>query len=91
MSEISPVHHPHAPTLDPKVRPSKPQASADGTARGQDQVQLSDKAQFLSKIAELPDVRQGLVDEVRASIADGSYETDDRINAAIDNLIEDIA
>jgi negative regulator of flagellin synthesis FlgM len=91
MSNVSPLHRPAAPTLDPQVRPSKPQASVDTARRGEDQVELSDKAQLLSKIADLPDIRQDMIDRVKASIADGSYETEDKTDAAIDNLLEDIA
>ncbi len=91
MSDISPIHRPAAPTLDPQVRPSKPQTTSDAARRGEDQVELSDTAQLLSKIADLPDVRQGLVDRIRASIADGTYESEDKTDAAIDSLLEDIA
>ncbi len=90
MSEVSPIQRPHAPTLDPAVRPSRPQASADTTTRGEDQVELSNKAQYLSKIADLPDVRQDLIESVRAAIDDGTYESDEKIDTAINNLIEDI-
>ena len=91
MSDISPVQRPAAPTLDPQSRPAKTQAQADTTSRGDDQVELSTTAQLLSKIADLPDVRQDLVDRVRASLEDGTYETESRTDAAVDGLLEDIA
>jgi len=90
MSDISPIHRPAAPTLDPHTRSARIQAQADTTTRGNDQVELSKTAQLLSKIADLPDVRQGLVDRVRASLDDGTYETEARTDAAIDGLLEDI-
>jgi len=90
MSDISPIHRPAAPMIDPHSRPAKTQAQADTPTRGDDQVELSTTAQLLSKIAELPDVRQGLVDRVRASLGDGTYETEARTDAAIDGLLEDI-
>ncbi len=91
MSEISPIHRPAAPTLDPHTRSAKTPAHADTATRGDDQVELSTTAQLLSKIAELPDVRQDLVDRVRAALADSTYETDAKTDAAIDGLLEDIA
>lgn len=91
MSDISPVHRPAAPTLDPQVRPSRTQSHADTTTRGEDQVELSNTAQLLSKLRGLPEVRQDLVDRVRASLADGTYETEDKTDAAIESLLEDIA
>lgn len=90
MSDISPIQRPAAPTLDPHTRSVKTQAQADTTTRGDDQVELSATAQLLSKIAELPEVRQGLVDRVRASLEDGTYETEARTDAALDGLLEDI-
>jgi negative regulator of flagellin synthesis FlgM len=90
MSDISPIQRPAAPTLDTHTRSARTQAQADTTTRGDDQVELSSTAQLLSKIADLPDIRQGLVDRVRASIDDGTYETEARTDAAIDGLLEDI-
>lgn len=91
MSDVSPVNRPSAVTIDPQVRPSRAQSHADTTTRGEDQVELSNTAQLLSKLRELPEVRQDLIDRVRASIADGTYETDDKTDAAVDSLLEDIA
>ncbi len=91
MSEVSPIHRPVAPTLDPNTRAARTQTRTDTTNRGEDQVELSNTAQLLSKIADLPDVRQDLVDRVKASIANGTYESDDKADAAIDSLLDDIA
>ncbi len=91
MSEVSPIHRPVAPTLEPHARSARTQTHSDTTTRGEDQVELSNTAQLLSKIADLPDVRQNLVDRVKASIADGTYESDDKTDAAIDSLLDDIA
>lgn len=91
MSEVSPIHRPAAPALDPQVRPSRTPAHAATTTRGEDQVELSNTAQLLSKLRDLPEVRQDLIGRVRASIADGSYESDDKTDAAIESLLEDIA
>lgn len=90
MSEVSPIHRPAAATLEPQARSSRTHTQADSTTRGEDQVELSNTAQLLSKIADLPDVRQDLVDRVKASIADNTYESDDKTDAAIESLLEDI-
>ncbi|GAB4193342.1 MAG: hypothetical protein Kow00105_07510 [Phycisphaeraceae bacterium] len=91
MSEVTPIHRPAATTIEPQARPSRTQTHSQATTRGEDQVVLSDTAQLLSKLRELPDVRQDLVDQVRAAIADGSYETEDKVDAAIENLLEDLS
>lgn len=35
-------------------------------------------------------VRQDLIDKVRAEIEAGSYETPDKIDAAVENLLEEL-
>lgn len=91
MSEISPVSRTTATTTTPTARPAA-QDSAVGTAsRGSDRVEFSQTAQLLSKLAKLPDVRQDVVDRVKAEIASGNYESDDKIEAVLDRLGEDLA
>ena len=49
-----------------------------------------DVARYLNLLASMPDVRQELVDRVRAEIETGNYETPEKIEAAIDELAEDL-
>jgi len=58
-------------------------------ARTGDSVEVSTAAQMLAKLADLPDVRQDLVDRVRAEIESGDYETPEKLEAAIDGLIDE--
>src|SRR5262245_60869025 len=60
------------------------------TERPSDRVDISDRARFLSKLSALPSVRAELVDRIRQEIAAGTYENDDRLDQAIDNLAEDL-
>ena len=53
-------------------------------------VELSEHARLLSKLAELPDVRQDLVDRVKAEIEAGTYDTADKIDALLDELARDL-
>jgi len=63
---------------------------ASGAAPPADSVELSQTAQLLAKLAELPDVRQDLIDRIRAEIAAGTYETSEKLDAALEALIEDL-
>ncbi|MCC6659779.1 MAG: flagellar biosynthesis anti-sigma factor FlgM [Phycisphaerales bacterium] len=63
---------------------------ADAVARPSDRVELSDRARFLSRLAEPLPIRQDLVDRARAQIDAGTYETDERISGALDALREDL-
>jgi negative regulator of flagellin synthesis FlgM len=65
--------------------------SADSTTtRGGDKVDLSSTAQLISRLANLPTIRQDLVSSVKSQIAAGTYVTPDKIEGAIDNLGQDI-
>lgn len=52
----------------------------------QDTVQLSHAA---TKAVD-PPIREKLVERVRAEIADGTYETDEKLNVAIDRMLRDV-
>ena len=60
------------------------------TERPSDRVDISDRARLLSKLTALPDVRSELVDRIRQEIAKGTYDTEDRLDQAIENLAEDL-
>ncbi len=63
-------------------------ASSIGAAGG-DRVELSDMAKLLAKMRDMPEVRQDRVDSVRNAIDRGTYETSDRIDLAIDQLLQE--
>lgn len=56
-----------------------------------DRVELSDHARYLDHLRHLPDVRHDRVQKVRDAIDSGRYETDEKINLAINRLFEDLA
>lgn len=63
--------------------------------RGEDKVELSTEAQvlapWLSKLKQMPAIRQDLVDQVRAQISSGSYDTAEKLSAALDGMIDESA
>src|SRR5262249_7746825 len=56
-----------------------------------DELQLSPAAQMAGKLSEIPDIRWDRVNSIRAAIADGTYMTDDKMNVALDRLLDEIA
>ena len=44
----------------------------------------------LKRIASLPEVRREKVLKVRRQLSDGSYDLNDRLNSAIDKVLEDV-
>ena len=55
-----------------------------------DRVDLSDAARLMSKLTETPDVRSELIASVRAMIRAGTYETPEKLDAAVDGLLADL-
>ncbi|MEM1355128.1 MAG: flagellar biosynthesis anti-sigma factor FlgM [Planctomycetota bacterium] len=90
MSDIAPVSRPQPAAINGQSRSGKPEPASAAKARGSDSVELSSQAKLLSKLKDLPDVRDGLVNSVRAQIDTGQYETEERLDTAINGLIEDL-
>lgn len=89
MPDISSIGH---GSVGPINRPTAPDASqrraesADTIARRNDRVELSDHARLLDRLRDLPNVRQDLVQQIRDAIAQGQYETPEKINQALESL-----
>ncbi len=66
------------------------QGSASPARRGEDRVELSDAARLLAKLQGLPEIRQELVDRVRAEIEAGTYETPERIDQTIEAMLGEL-
>jgi len=60
-------------------------------SRTDDQVELSDQAVLLSRLRELPPVRQGLIDQVRTAIERGEYDTPEKLDAALEKMLTEHA
>lgn len=78
--------------LEP-VQPSSPadQTSQAGGVGGSDEVTISEEARLLARVNDIPDIRQDVVDQIRTEIADGTYETEDKLDTAISRLLDEIA
>lgn len=55
-----------------------------------DQVEVSFMATYIAKLRELPPMRQELIDRVKGEIARGTYDTDDKLVHAMDEIIADL-
>jgi len=79
---INPPHH------NARVsRASEVQASSLAQV---DQLDISREADLVSRVREMPAIRQDRVAEIRAQIASGLYETDDKLNGALERLLDEI-
>jgi len=91
MTDITPLRGSSLPAIQQYSRTATPAATANGTSRPDDQAELSDVSRLLSKLQDLPEIREDLVSRVRAELDAGTYETDAKIDAAIDAMLEDLA
>jgi len=89
MNSIPPIGHPSGvPGVVPNGRtPTAPGRTASPPAG--DSAVLSPQAQFLSKLANL-NVRQDLIDRVKAEIASGDYEKPGELAAKVDALLSEL-
>ncbi len=92
MSDIPPVSR-SASAYRPDATGARRSENAvvqPAASRGGDEVELSSRARLLSKLKDLPDVRQDLVDQVRSEIEAGTYETPEKVDAAVEALLQDL-
>ncbi|MEM6260538.1 MAG: flagellar biosynthesis anti-sigma factor FlgM [Planctomycetota bacterium] len=90
MSDINPIARTQQPTLDAVNKPARPTDDASASTRPNDRVELSDQALLLSKLKQLPEVREDLVNSVKSQIDAGNYDTDERFDTAINALLDDL-
>ncbi len=74
---------------DRGIAASQPSVSA-GRAGDEDRVELSDRALFLAKLKELPDVREDVIARARERIASGAYETNEVLDATAEALAREV-
>lgn len=95
MSDIAPIGRPNITGPNPGGRISVPATPSASVNRGDDTVELSSASQtaqsLLAKLRDGTDLRHGLIDRIRREDAAGTYVTDDKVNAAIDGLLDDLA
>ena len=78
-----PINPPHA------ARANRP-AEIPGAGSIQDELQLSEAGQLMDKARDLPDVRWDRVNQIRAQIAEGTYETEEKMQVALGRLLDEI-
>lgn len=90
MTDINPITRPQQTTLEGLSKTPRPSSDSASAKRGGDTVQLSNQARLLSKLKQLPEVREGLVNSVKAQIDAGNYDTNERFDTAVNNLLDDL-
>ena len=91
MSDINPIARTQPTPLDSVKKTARFTDDASASTRSSDRVELSDRARLLSKLKQLPEVREGLVNSVKSQINAGNYDTAERFDTAINALLDDLA
>lgn len=55
-----------------------------------DHVDISPLGQMLDGIGQLPEIRHERVEELRAQIASGAYETPEKLDVALDRMLDEL-
>ncbi len=91
MQIYGPAHLHGAQSVNAPHTPRVSQTAADNSGSPiQDELQISSEGKLVDKARELPEIRQDRVNQIRAQIAQGTYETDDKLNVAVGRLLDEI-
>lgn len=95
MNELPPIGKPsHLARLAAKRAANAYAPPSGGVSRGDDSVELSNKAKvaadLAAKLNEVPDVRMDKIEAARAAIAGGDYETDEKIDKVVDAIAQEL-
>jgi negative regulator of flagellin synthesis FlgM len=77
---IGPPHHSRA--SQPPARP--------GSAPIHDELEISDAARMVEQARAVPEIRRDRIEAIRAKIAEGTYETQEKLEIAIERLLDEI-
>ena len=83
------IHGPHginAPHAPFRGQP----AQSSPSARSTDRVEISPAAEAAIQASESSEIRLDLVNQIRAQIAAGTYETPGKLDAALERLLDEI-
>jgi len=83
------VHGPQ-PVSAPHRLPASQPTTSSRDAAPVDQLDISPEADLVSRVREMPDVRSDRVAELRAAIQAGTYETEAKLNLAVDRLFDEV-
>lgn len=70
------------------AKTSRPTDAAGPPATPKDAVEISSAGQLLDKLSKSPEVRAERLAQIKADIASGKYDTDEKLEAAMMNLLQ---
>lgn len=90
--QVNGIGHVHAPqSINAPHRTAAPTSAGNSYATGADQLDISHEADLASRVRDVPEIRADRVAALRTAIESGEYETDHKLNVALDRLLNEIA
>lgn len=83
------LHGPQQVGQPHSSRPSQP-ASRPDSSPITDELDISDAARLAEQSQQVPEIRQNRVNAIRAKIAEGTYETQDKLDITVARLLDEI-
>ncbi len=84
------IHGPQPTNAPHQNQPPKPAAPPPSAGSQEiDQLDISPKADMVSRIRDLPDIRHDLVARIRGEIEAGTYETDEKLEVALGRMLDE--
>ena len=87
MNDITPIGRPNMPGIERPGPAPRHDAATPASNRGRDAVELTPVAKLLSKLHDLPEVRQELIDKVQARLDEGHYDDPAVLNDALEKML----
>ena len=66
-------------------------AAGEAALHEADQLDISPEADMVSRVQDLPDVRAERIESIRQQIADGTYDTDEKLEIALGRMFDEFA
>ena len=80
-----------AQPINPPHRITPAESSQTSNTIGEvDELDISHEAELLSRVKELPEIREAKVAEIRAQIEAGTYETEEKMDIALGRLLDEL-
>ena len=84
------LHGPQSINAPHATKAPEPSAKSQLATGEVDQLDISLEADLISRARELPDIRADRVAGIRAQIESGEYETDAKLDVALNRLLDEI-
>lgn len=91
--QIQGVSHLHgAQSIHGPHRASGPSSTAPPDSwSGVDEIEISQEADLVSRAHDLPEIRTDRVEQLRAEITAGGYETQEKLEIAVGRLLDELS